>query len=213
MRELEGSRAVFASLVRQYVAPLLSAHDYRKSKLVWNRRRPEIIQALDLQVSRWSDEEKLRFTVNLGVLVERVWQILWDRPVPRVVHEADRFPEMRVSYLLEEGPLRKDIWWTITPTTDLGAMGTELQSVLSEECIPFLDRLDSIDAIVELANDPVLRRTPPEQMPFAILKYLAGKREEALEILSALLAKAKKREDRGWQDHITAISERLTKPP
>jgi len=206
MRDLEGSKALLASLVRQYVAPLLSAYDFRKSKLVWNRRRLEIIQVLDIQVSRWSDKEELSFTINLGVLVERVWQILWDKPVPKTVQEADCFPRMRVSYLLEEGPLRKDIWWAITQTTDLDALGPELQSVLSEKCIPFLDRLDSVNGVILLAEDPALRRCPAEVLSYAILKRIAGAREDSQQILSSLLENKRLK---GWHGRVRDVQSRL----
>ena len=208
MRDSQGAKATFADLVSCYVAPLLSASGFRKSKLVWNRRRYEIIQVLDIQVSRWSDEEELRFTINLGVLAEETRPILCDKPMPRTVQEADCFPRLRISYLLDEGPLRRDTWWTITQMTNLDAMGIDLQGVLSTRCIPFLDKLDSIGAILALAEDPLLRRFPAELLSYAILKHLAGARQESQQILGNLLEN--KRLD-AWHDCTREVRARLAK--
>lgn len=206
MRHLEGSKAMLALMIDKHVAPLLSSKGFRRSKLVWNRRLDGITHVLDVQLAKWSSTEKLNFTVNLGAFFERVWQAVWDKPVARTIQEVDCFPRLRIGQLIGEGPLHKDVSWNIDDTTDVDAVGFELQGILMSKGLPFLDSLDSINAALTVAEAPMLRRFPAERLYYAAMKCVAGRHEEAAEILTEMLANPKLQ---AWHERIRGVSDRL----
>ena len=200
-------RQLIASLAKAYITPVLSAHGFRRSGLTWNRRLPGIVHVLNIQVSRWSDEEQVHFTVNIGVSVEQVWRICRDKPVPKTVRESDCFPRSRVSYVMDSV---RDIWWVLGTPADVERTGIEIQDILLNKCIPFLSKQDSLGGIVAVADDPALRRMPVEQLSYAILKHLTGARAEARQILDAWLADEKRQ---AWHDCVRGVRERLACMP
>ena len=197
---------MLASIIDDYVAPVLSSKGFRRSKLVWNRRLDGMTHVLDIQLSKWSDAESTSFTVNLGVWIEHLWQICLDKKPPATIPEIECFPRLRVGLLLGEGPLHKDVWWTVRDSNDVSAAGSELRDILMTKCIPFLDKLDSIGAALTVAEDPMLRRFPAERLSYAVLNYLVGQRTRATEILSEMLVDPKLK---GWHDRVRGVSERL----
>ena len=174
-------------LIDKYVTPVMSAQGFRKTQLVWNRDKLDFVHMLDIQKSRWNDKTNTQFTINIGVCLRRVWQIYWDQLPPRVVRECDCFPCIRVGYLIANSSTPKDIWWSLTSPADIDLIGAELQNILSNKCIPFLNKLNSIHVIKALAEDPAFRKFPADMLYYAILKHLAGERVEAVKLLKTML--------------------------
>jgi hypothetical protein len=164
-----------------------------------------MIHVVDIQVDRWSSEQNASFTMNLGVCVERVWRIVWDEPLPAPVKEVDCFPRWRIGDVMMGRP--GDVWWTVETSADLERTGSELREVLKEKCIPFMDKLTSLEAVVAAASAPMLRRHPAGLLGYAILKHLTGGVAEAAQLLNALLADPK---GEAWHERVRGIVERLT---
>ena len=200
--EKPAARNLIASLVKNHIAPVLSSHGFRRTRLVWNRRLLCVVHVLDIQTSRWHGDKTAVFTMNLGIWIEQLWRISWDKPVPTTVKEIDCFPRWRISYPMGSAT---DVWWTVG-ARDVEGVGLELQRILLEKCIPFMDALNSISAVVAAAADPVLRRFPAELLSYAILKHLFGEPAEASQILNALLADPKAE---AWHPRVSGILERL----
>jgi hypothetical protein len=166
----------------------------------------DVTHVLDIQLDKWSSREKLGFTVNLGVFVEQVWRVVWDKPVDETIQEVNCFPRLRIGQLIGPGPLHKDVSWTIDATTDIDLVGAELQGILVDKGLPFLDKLDSISAALAVAEDPMLRRLPAERLYYAVLKHLSGAPAEAQGVLNDML-----RRGTAWEDRVRAVSERLAR--
>ena len=195
-------------MIDKYVAPLLSSKGFRRSKLVWNRRLDGITHVLDIQLSKGSSSKDCSFTVNLGAFFGQVWRAVWDKPVAKTIQEDDCFPRLRIGQLIGEGPLHKDLWWKLDATTDIDAVGSALQGVLLSKALPFLDSLDSINAALTVVEKPMLRRFPAERLYHAAMKCVAGRRGEATEILTEMLANPKLQ---AWHDRVRGVSERLAR--
>ena len=91
--------------------------------------------------------------------------------MPTPVEEVDCFPRWRISKLI--GSVR-DVWWTVSSDADVEKIGTELQQILLEKCIPFMDKIDSLDEVMAIAEEPFLRSLPAATLRYAILKHLSG---------------------------------------
>lgn len=207
MERSQGFAFMLGSLVDKYVASLLDSRGFRRSRLVWNREQAGIVHVLDVQVSRWSDAASVGFTVNLGVWIEELWKICWDKKPPAMIQESECFPRLRVGQLLGNGPLHKDVWWTLAAPEDVDAVGSELQGILVVKCIPFLDKCNSIAAALAAAEDPALRRFPAERVSYAILTHLAGQWDHADRMLSEMLSDPKLK---GWHERVRGVARRLT---
>jgi len=208
MRYSRESKTMLDPMIDKYVAPLLSSKGFRRSKLVWNRRLDGITHVLDIQLSKGSSSKDCSFTVNLGAFFGQVWRAVWDKPVARTIQEVECFPRLRISRLIGEGPFHKDIWWNLEAITDVDVVGSELEDILISKGLPFLDSFDSINAALTVAEDPMLRRFPAERLYHAAMKCLAGRRGEATEILTEMLANPKLQ---AWHDRIRGVSDRLAR--
>jgi Domain of unknown function (DUF4304) len=198
------ARNLVTYLAKNYFDPVLLSHGFQRSGLICNRRLPCLVHVLDIQLSNWSGGNSAEFTMNLGVWIEQVWRVCWDKAVPTTLKETDCFPRWRVADVLGSA---KDVWWTVASHADVEVVGIELQDILLNQCIPFMDSLDSIGAVVAVAEDPVLRRFPAELLSYAILKHLSGEPKAASRILRALLADP---EAEIWRARVSGIIERLT---
>lgn len=161
-----------------------------------------MVHVLDIQTSRWHGDKTAVFTMNLGIWIEQVWRISRDKPVPTTIKEIDCFPRWRISYPMGSAT---DVWWTVG-ARDVDGVGLELQGILLEKCIPFMDTLDSLSAVMAVAENPVLRRPPPGLLAYAVMKHLLGEPAEAKSHLSALLVNPKASD---WHDHANIVLERL----
>jgi hypothetical protein len=197
---------MLTSFIARHVAPLLHAHGFHRSGLVWNRIQPGVIHVIDVQRGTQISLQEVDFTINVGVLLDSLWHIVEHRSLPRVVRELDCFPRLRVGQLLGSGWPSKDVWWTLTTSCDLDALGATVRDVLEIKCTPFLDTLTSISSVLAVAEDPVLRRLPIDRLSYAVLKHLAGRREEANQLLTEMLGDPNLRY---WHERIHDISGRL----
>jgi hypothetical protein len=196
---------VFSSLIDKYVAPVLAAKGFDRRKLLWNRRCHDVIHVLDIQLSKSSSAEERSFTINLGVLIEQVRRLVLNKPVPAVVQESECFPRLRIGQVIGAVPLPKDVWWSVNATTNIDRVGLEVHGLLINNALPLLDKLDSADAALTLAENPMLRRFPIEHLYYAVLKHVTGAHAEAQEILDKMRCR-----DTAWQERVRKVSERLT---
>jgi hypothetical protein len=202
--EVPTARNLITSVAKKYIAPVLSDHGFQRSQLIWKRRLPALSHVLEIQISRWNTKDRAEFTINLGVWIEQVWRICWDKAPPKKVTASDCFPHWRVAAVMASAT---DVWWTVEAPDDVARVGTELQSILLEHCIPFLEKLNSLGAVVAVAaEDAVLRRHPADLLGYAILTHLTGRPAEAIKLLAPLLADPKAE---SWRDRVKGVLERL----
>ena len=69
----------FQFVVGDVIAPYLKERGFRRTKSTFRRRAQEGWQIINLQKDKWSREDHVRFTVNLGVALDA----LTDDPSPR----------------------------------------------------------------------------------------------------------------------------------
>jgi Domain of unknown function (DUF4304) len=196
-------KGLIGSLVKNYVDPVLSPSGFQRSRLIWNRQLPCMVHVADVQTERSVDKATGSFTMNFGVWIEEVWRICWGEVVPAPVEESDCFPRWRISRVIGSAT---DVWWTVKSAGDVERTGTELQRFLIEKCIPFMDKVGSIDGLMAVAEDPILRRLPAAVLQYAALKHLRGAPSEAETLLTRYFANPKVS---AWQDRVSIVLKRL----
>lgn len=186
------SHNMMRKLVGQHVSPTLRNKGFRKKGLVWNRNLGDIVHVLDIQPSRWNTKDEKSFTINVGVLYKPAWSICWGKACPEVIKAHDCFPEFRIGQLLANlAPKALDKWWTLKSEDDVEVVGEELQDVISEKCLPFLESCASLRQISVIITDHDDWKQPAQRMAYAILKYCAGETEVAIAILNEMIANRK----------------------
>jgi hypothetical protein len=88
----------------------------------------------------------VRFTSNLGIFSERIGEPCWASGSRPPAEPGCHFRE-RIGYLL---PQRQDHWWTLNRTTDLDALGDEIEGHVVRLAVPEIDRYISDEGLRDL---------------------------------------------------------------
>jgi hypothetical protein len=144
-----------------------------------------------------------KFTINLGVYVPEVAEYQGGRVVAPFIQEARCCVRARLGTL---GPESADVWWAIR--RDEGVTD-ELELRLKRDGLPFLNRFETRDAILEelrgLTAPPFGASSPP-RIVCAII--LAGKGMTA-EARTLLALQAKETRNPGHPAYVRALAEKL----
>lgn len=100
---------------------------------------------VEFQQSDKSSEERLFFTINLGVvcgdlLVSGVSDL-------RNACSMDAHLRQRIGTLL---PDRKDKWWELTESSNIDSTAKELSELVAREAVPYIKSYLSTDALIRL---------------------------------------------------------------
>ncbi|MEQ8767249.1 MAG: DUF4304 domain-containing protein [Planctomycetota bacterium] len=187
-------------------ASLLKNAGYKKSRLTWAQRTAFCTRVVDFQVSQWSDDRDIQFTINTGISIETSWMIYFGQPSPRFINEADCFPRLRIGDLIDG----TDRWWKISAGQTPASVGDDVLTALSKTCLPALDKLNSIDSVVSFLNDypAALGSAPFTRIMFAIVLYLDNRLEDADAEL--LLVEQNRRLGPTWTEKIREVRSRLS---
>ena len=130
--------------IETYITSELKAEGFRKKGTTWNRLNNDIIEVIDVQKGRIKNDGGVDFTINIGLWIEDVWRLCWDKPTLGFVKEEDCFPRFRIGFLLENYKAKfLDKWWVLSEKKDMPTLGAEIRSVLYEKCFPFFKQFNS----------------------------------------------------------------------
>jgi hypothetical protein len=193
-------------LVKNYIAPLLAENEFIRKRHVWNKHKRDVIHVIAIQKSQWNTKDKCTFTLNIGIWLKPLWEILQNKTAPSFIHPEDCFPEYRVGELLEWDKPAKDLWWTLDQNTDAASVGTEIKNVLQKNCLPFLNKCNSLQDVLYFAIRKNKSLHPYGKLAIATLNHLNGKYDIAEEILTEMESNKKLE---AWREKIQKVRERL----
>lgn len=154
---------------------ILEKYQFYKSGSVWNRRSPEFVDVIDLQISKSKDA----FAINAGVADKFVIHACWGMDGSDVVEEPSCTVRTRLGELL----YGRDVWWSLSDDDGI----EEMLSGIQDAAIPFLQLNHSIDHMIEtLENDPASRRYPPGVVYLALLHHRKGESDRCREIFESM---------------------------
>jgi hypothetical protein len=192
------------------LSPLLFENGFKKRGLTWNRGSGEIVQVLDLQKSKFSDAERIDFTINVGIWARPVWMVLSGATPPRFIKESDCYTSFRVGQLLADFcPKATDLWWILTNENDVERVGVEVRTIVSDKCLPFLDRFRSLEDVKQFYDSTELRLMPGEKLYCAVLNHLLGDHAA----YDRLMADFKDKKLSAWQPRVAEVTQRLQNVP
>ena len=174
---------------------LLGSAGVTRQKMTWNRKAGAFVDVVDLQPSKAGDA----LTVNAGVIDPSVHKICWGEDPSAFVEEPSCTVRARIGQLIDG----KDLWWR----DDGENVASEIVERVREHVLPFLDRMHSIEAMVEqLADSGVAKQKyPPPIIYLGILKWKNGDVAGANTLLNDL----RKQTVGAWQKRVDEVLERL----
>ena len=164
-------------------APLGRAGFVRR-KSVWNRRSAQLVDVVDLQVSKSRDS----ITLNCGVFDPVAYAWTWRDDAPTFVQEVDCTARARIGELTKGGD-----WWSLA---DAAVTASELAALVKTTVIPFLDRLHDPVFMDECLATSVQRHFYPDpltQIYRAVRLYEQGNLKDAQQLLQGVRTR-----ENGW---------------
>lgn len=187
---------------------VLQGRGFKREGLTWSRDYDGIIQLLNLQRSRFDAPGTFDVTLNIGIWIEHVWKICWNKPVPKVIRVEECFPQFRIAQLLSDfSPKTKDKWWRGTNLDDADRIGKELAILVKNRVLPFLEHHISEATIKELVTSNVLLTSQPaEKIYLSILAHRTGDERFCEKLLNELQQDKKLS---AWHERVKSVRYRL----
>ncbi len=174
------------------VSPLLRELKYKKRGHTYNRTiQPGLIHVINFQMGKYEGENYQeippyrvnlygKFTINIGVYIEEVHNLLCKWKVTNFISEPDCEIRKRIGELIDKG---HDLWWDLN--YEESVIGTDIKVKIEKFIIPFLARFSSTDQIIrewEIHGNGI--GFPPRgRLSIAILFFYRGDKNIARDLI------------------------------
>ena len=113
---------------------------------------------------------------------------------------------MRVGQLLNKSPVEStDHWWTCSANTNASELGKEIEGLLEEKCLPFLDDMLDQNEVVKLYSFSSDHLMPIEKIYLAIIKNSVGDANSSDELPREVAAISK-----AWATRVDQVRSQLS---
>jgi hypothetical protein len=130
-------RALIDDIVKAAITPILRAADFKGSKPTWRRVRSDDVAVVNVQLSSANNASSGRFTINLGLELPRVREVLIGRRIADQRFDAsDCVFQVRIGQLMA---IQSDWWWHVDEGIDATGLIAEVSRTLGEDGLPWLD--------------------------------------------------------------------------
>jgi hypothetical protein len=164
------------SIVNHGLAPALKQAGFQRHSMNFSRQDGEA-QVINVQLNRWNSSLSGSFTINVGVDIARVAELLPVRlPMPENPKEYSW--RRRVGMLMPDG---RDHWWTVTPETKIEEMSEELVNAWTTHIAPWLEKFKTVSS---LAGEPD-RGAIQNVFTRAVANIVLGDRAKAAQLIAA----------------------------
>lgn len=180
---------------------LLRERGFRKQGRLYVAESDTVTRLVEAQLSRWSDEDEARFSINGGVFVPGVVSAYSGREETINPKLLDCCLSVRIG-MLDSTP--SDKWWKITasdatPCATDEQIGADIRNHMESTLLPFLARFESPSAVaaflarpIEDATKYVFPRSAAQRHSYASLIYsLLGDTERARKEIDFAVHEAK----------------------
>lgn len=184
------------AVITQRIDAVLKPLQFKRKKLVWNRKSGSFVDVVDVQISKAGD----MITINAGVAHSDVYAKCWENVLPEFVEEPYCIVRARIGELIGD----TDLWWKV----DTNDVADDLAEKVITHVLPFLNQMHSVDAMERLLTNAqvVKQKYPPPIIYLAILKCEQGDTKAAC----ALLDKLKEQTTEAWQSRVSHIAHILS---
>lgn len=134
----------FKRMLRGDIAPALRQLGMKGSGRNYVLPNPDHHLLVGFQGDRYNTADDVRFTVNLAVISkhdwEQGWQPWWGKPSATMQGPVGTY--LRLGLFMPE---QDDVWWELSPGTDVAALAAEVVQAIQQFGIPGLLQVRSGD--------------------------------------------------------------------
>ncbi len=184
---------------------LLKTHGFQKTARTFFLVAEPLVKIVSFQHSWLNRPEQAQFTVNVDITVPFFHETWTSQPMPRNPGSAAVVIQRRLGQLT---PKNIAHWWTVTPDTDPEPIAVEIEQLLIDHGLPFLDEFRTIEQLIEKVNT---ESKPPYTLydrgvVTSILLKSLGREDESRERLEGVRATTK---SKLFVETIDTIQQRL----
>lgn len=191
------------SVVNESIQPLLKTRGFKKKGLLWNRSRDCLIDVVTLQEAKYSTEDSVVLTLNLGIFVPSFFEAVWNKPSSVFVSEADCIVRVRLGDLIQDKPHGDalDKWWTLPDAMSEESTRDDILEALKSKGIPFLDSFDNFQTIAEHMRQVKgwQSKNPLMVIYRALAEWKSGETSSALQLLDHV-------KEKNWVSKASAVA-------
>ncbi|WP_437565854.1 DUF4304 domain-containing protein [Sorangium sp. So ce542] len=157
----------------------LTPHRFKRRGDDYVRRIGETAHIINVQRSRWNEDNRVNFTLNCGVHISHVTSAFRNLPEPAQPKLTDCCISVRIGMLTAS---RLDIWWELGDPDDANGYAKVQQDVAmrtADSVIPFLERFQNEHQVAEFlssvrtgADELVEPRAQALRMAYAAVIWL-----------------------------------------
>jgi hypothetical protein len=173
------TRAIRA--VSSYLAKPLAPKGFQRKGNHFVRQSQGVFHILHFQASRWGTRDQGSFTINLAVTAPSVFEAWCGKPFPKNPTTV-LFPvQQRLGFCQ---PGKKDLWWDVSPTTNLEKLKQAVLKAVIDNGIGFFETFTSMESILDrIETQGNLPGFQNPRLMRAILLALLNRRLEAQVVL------------------------------
>ncbi|WP_088161854.1 DUF4304 domain-containing protein [Sphingobacterium sp. G1-14] len=168
----------FDRIIKESFIEILKPLGFKKKANNFYLQLEKIGHIINIQKSYYSTKDDIRFTINVGIFSPEYWLACFNyhnKDVPAYPSEPECMIRERISGM--KG--LRDIWYNITPMTDIEELITEMKYNISSFILPFFEKLNTVQKLInELEASETLLHTAAKMMFFTELKLLDKARVE-----------------------------------
>ncbi|RKE55992.1 DUF4304 domain-containing protein [Sphingobacterium detergens] len=168
----------FDRIIKESFIEILKPLGFKKKANNFYLPLEKIGHIINIQKSRYSTKDDIRFTINVGIFSPEYWLACFNyhnKDVPAYPTEPECMIRERISCMRG----LPDIWYNITTTTDIEELIAEMKYNISSFILPFFEKLNTVQKLInELEASETLLHTAAKMTFFAELKLLDKARAE-----------------------------------
>lgn len=176
-------------------ARLLKSAGYKRRANTWNRRVGELVDVVNVQLSKGLDV----VWVNLGVADPIAYERVWREPLGAFVPEPSCTVRLRLGELMGE--------WGRSWAWDGASTADDIAADLEPSGFEFFDRMRTPEAMVDFLEHRPYRLYVAEAMYLAILLERVGRRNDACAFLHEY--ESRTRVVSAWNERVEELEREL----
>jgi hypothetical protein len=167
------------SIVNRGLAPALKQAGFQRHSMNFSQQDGEALQVINVQLNRYNSSVSGSFTINVGVDIARVAELLPGRlPMPENPKEYFCLLRERVGMLMPDG---RDHWWTVTPETKIEEMSEELVNAWKTYIAPWLEKFKTVSSLTDEPDRGAIQNV----FTRAAANIVLGERAKAAQFIAA----------------------------
>ena len=141
----------FDLIVNNYISPKLKEKGFLKKRDTFFSLINDIRWVIEIQRSRWNNENEFQFTLNFGIYVPDLMEIFLNLNEPPKISIEHCSISCRIGMLMNN---KKDKWWKLTNNDTLSGSqkAIEIIEMIETFGIPFLSRFKDQVTVAEFLS-------------------------------------------------------------